>query len=93
MGRGDGTRAGAAVSPARPSQAKRPHPTVTTPQPTSRFLLFPAPVRSDVTAVILALVSLLSAFLESGPGSPVHPSMSPVHSMGSWRAGTPPHLS
>ena len=55
MGHGDGARAGAAGSPARPSQAQRPHPVVTTPQPTSRFLLFPAPVRSDVTAVILVL--------------------------------------
>ena len=93
MGHGDGTGAGAAVSPALPSWVKQPQPVVTTLQPVSRFLLFPAPVRSDATAVFSALVSLLSAALESDPGSLVHPSVSPVHSRGALRAGRSPHLS
>ena len=88
MGHGDGARAGAAGSPAGPSQAQRPHPMVTTPQPASRFLLFPAPIRSDVTAMILVL--FLFCWLPWSPAPvPRDPSMSPVHSMGSWRAGTP----
>ena len=93
MGHGDCTGAGAVVNPALPSRAKRSQPVVTTLQPASRFLLFPAPVRSDVTAMFSARVSLLLAALESGPGSPVHPGVSPVHSRGIPRAGRSPHLS
>ena len=42
MGHGDGTGAGAAVSPALPSQAKRPHPVVTALQPVSPLSALPS---------------------------------------------------